>query len=841
MPLVLVGNSHLGERLLNSTLTFYVQTLDTGGSALDADAVPGYSVYEEETGTAIVTGSMAKLDDAGTTGFYSEQVSLTDANGYELHKDYCIRMTATVDGQAAVSLYTLRIGPIDAVRSETAQAGAAGTITLDAGASATDDFYNGIGVQLIGGTGDGQIRLITDYVGSTKVATVAPNWTTTPGATSVFILRPWNGVDLQLWRASVPNALNAGRVDALVGAMDPNVITSLVIATGAIDADAIADNAIDAGAIAVGALDADAFTAGALGAIADGVWDEDIVAAHGTADTSGEIVSQLTKRAATLTTEVLDGSIIGQMLDDGTAVYDRTTDSLQAIRDAIPAGAPSVGAIADAVWDEATAGHNISGTFGQVLFPIRAGTAQGGGATTITLDALANANDDFYNGSLVFLTGGTGALQARSITDYVGATKVATISPAWATNPDATSVFVIVPAATVTGSSATPGDIADAVWDEARAGHVAAGTFGEGVASVQGNVTGSVGSVTGNVGGNVNGNVVGTVGSVAAGGITAASIATGAIDADALATDAVDEIVDQTWNELIAGHLGAGSTGEALNNAAAGGATPAAIADAVWDEATSGHLTSGTFGQAQNTIRANTAQGGGGTTITLDAGASAIDDFYNFTIVFVTGGTGAGQSRMISDYVGATKVATVNTAWGTNPDATSVFVILPFGSIPGAVAPSAADNANAVWDELTAEGRAVGSYGQLLKDDIDATISSRASAVALALVQADTDDLQSRVPATLNGGRMRSHVEAMDAAVVNQVVDQTWDEILAGHLAVGSTGEALSDAAAGGGGGGGGATASDVWNELKAPHQGETIMGNIAQDVDDLEFTGNEG
>lgn len=40
----------------------------------------------------------------------------------------------------------------------------------------------------------------------------------------------------------------------------------------------------------------------------------------------------------------------------------------------------------------------------------------------------------------------------------------------------------------------------------------------------------------------VAGNVTGSVGSVAAGGITATSIATGAIDADALATDAVTEI-----------------------------------------------------------------------------------------------------------------------------------------------------------------------------------------------------------------------------------------------------------------------------------------------------------
>jgi hypothetical protein len=60
-------------------------------------------------------------------------------------------------------------------------------------------------------------------------------------------------------------------------------------------------------------------------------------------------------------------------------------------------------------------------------------------------------------------------------------------------------------------------DIADAVWDEARSGHTTEGTFGEGVASVQGAVTGAVASVTGAVGsvtGDVGGDVVGSVASV---------------------------------------------------------------------------------------------------------------------------------------------------------------------------------------------------------------------------------------------------------------------------------------------------------------------------------------
>jgi hypothetical protein len=61
-------------------------------------------------------------------------------------------------------------------------------------------------------------------------------------------------------------------------------------------------------------------------------------------------------------------------------------------------------------------------------------------------------------------------------------------------------------------------DNADAVWDEARSGHATAGTFGEGVASVQGDITGNVGgNVVGSVGsvsGNVGGNVAGSVGSL---------------------------------------------------------------------------------------------------------------------------------------------------------------------------------------------------------------------------------------------------------------------------------------------------------------------------------------
>lgn len=72
------------------------------------------------------------------------------------------------------------------------------------------------------------------------------------------------------------------------------------------------------------------------------------------------------------------------------------------------------------------------------------GTAQGGTSTTITLAASASANNDDYNRMAIEITGGTGVGQVRKIDDYVGSTKVATVSEAWVTTPDSTSTYVLM-------------------------------------------------------------------------------------------------------------------------------------------------------------------------------------------------------------------------------------------------------------------------------------------------------------------------------------------------------------------------------------------------------------
>jgi len=84
---------------IDTNLVFTVCTHDPATSILtDADAVPAYRVYEDETGTTILNGNMAKLDDAGTTGFYSKSIACTVANGFEVDKTYTVYITATVAG-----------------------------------------------------------------------------------------------------------------------------------------------------------------------------------------------------------------------------------------------------------------------------------------------------------------------------------------------------------------------------------------------------------------------------------------------------------------------------------------------------------------------------------------------------------------------------------------------------------------------------------------------------------------------------------------------------------------------------------------------------------------------
>lgn len=154
---------------------------------------------------------------------------------------------------------------------------------------------------------------------------------------------------------------------------------------------------------------------------------------------------------------------------------------------------------------------------------------------------------------------------------------------------------------------------------------------------------------------------------IAANAIGASELATDAIGAAQLASDAIDEIVDQVWNELKAGHVGVGSFGEevqlhalsseiaALNDLSqaqilndatpfAGGDIDAAISsraiagdamaltaaaiDAIWDELQAGHVGAGSFGLLLDATISSRAIAGDAMDLVanaLDAAALALD------------------------------------------------------------------------------------------------------------------------------------------------------------------------------------------------------------------------
>jgi hypothetical protein len=100
---------------IGDNLVFSICTHDPDTGVLtDADSLPAYRIYEDETSTPILTGTMAILDTANTTGFYTELIACTSANGFEAGKSYSIYVTATVDGDPGGIAYSFKAksGPI---------------------------------------------------------------------------------------------------------------------------------------------------------------------------------------------------------------------------------------------------------------------------------------------------------------------------------------------------------------------------------------------------------------------------------------------------------------------------------------------------------------------------------------------------------------------------------------------------------------------------------------------------------------------------------------------------------------------------------------------------------
>ena len=158
-PVLMVDNT--GQGVTGLTLTV---TLSKAGAAY-ASISP--TVTERGGGVYMValTGSMTD-----TSGALALRCTATGALQFD-----------AID-QVTVDSLTLQTG--------TAQAGTSTSVTLAAGASSVNDYYKGAVLRFVDGTGANQAtRVITAYNGTTKVATVARAFATTPDTTTVYVVQ----------------------------------------------------------------------------------------------------------------------------------------------------------------------------------------------------------------------------------------------------------------------------------------------------------------------------------------------------------------------------------------------------------------------------------------------------------------------------------------------------------------------------------------------------------------------------------------------------------------------------------------------------------------------------
>ena len=125
--------------------------------------------------------------------------------------------------------------------------------------------------------------------------------------------------------------------------------------------------------------------------------------------------------------------------------------------DWIPVNSPATNAqtLQTAVEGAAVDGalEHIDVTAGGSGYRSDTGTAQAGSTSqTIVLKTGANTNDDYYNSMTVYISDGPGAGEMKTITDYTGSTRTATVDSAWTVTPTSTSVYEVMPAVTVTSS-----------------------------------------------------------------------------------------------------------------------------------------------------------------------------------------------------------------------------------------------------------------------------------------------------------------------------------------------------------------------------------------------------
>jgi len=486
----------------------------------------------------------------------------------------------------------------------------------------------------------------------------------------------------------------AGYLDELAAANLPTDISTI-------------DTVVDGIATAVGALndlstadvnaEVDSAISDGLASIADAVWDEILSSgAHNTLFSAGKRLQNQVLRGGTAISGGANYIVFPGPWSSEDRIYEKNIIS---ITDGTGAGQTRtiieyIGedrkAYVDHDWiTQPDDTSEIELLPGSLELLATHGIAAAGSADTITFSATALAKVNSYIGCDVYIAGGTGIGQTRLITAYT-AGRVATVSPAWDTQPDNTSVYKVIPI----GRS-----IVDSLSTDAEA--------------------------------IIKTDVDTALSDIGLDHLVSAAVIGADITDNSIIAKIVSKSATADWDDFV-------NTTDSLqairDNQA--GADAAAIADAVWDEAATGHTDAGKAGAQlwtdidavladSNELQTDWHDGGrldllidaaladtnelqtdwvnGGrldnlldaaaagastaaTTGTVDDAAAttssfitdlteATNDHYNNLVLCFTSGVLTGQSRRISDYVGSTKTITVSPPFTDAPGNTDSFSI----------------------------------------------------------------------------------------------------------------------------------------------------------------------
>ena len=185
------GTGYAGTNNVIPTVTTLTgHTAQTGDAYARLGAPAGASVSADIA--AVKSDTAAILVDTGTTlpatldtidNFLDTEIAAILADTNELQTDWANggRLDLLLDNAAAGGA----AASFGIVHEGTAQSATGTTLVLASGAAFANDELIGATILITGGTGVGQARIITDYVGSTDTATV-DTWTTTPSGTITY-------------------------------------------------------------------------------------------------------------------------------------------------------------------------------------------------------------------------------------------------------------------------------------------------------------------------------------------------------------------------------------------------------------------------------------------------------------------------------------------------------------------------------------------------------------------------------------------------------------------------------------------------------------------------------